>query len=157
MEAMTGRDGSRSAAVANLVVGLLGLLCFAAALRMDAVWQWAHFLPTWAWPWSTQLRMLLGLRLLVAAVGLAIIVLLRRWLVRAVVAGRGREAIISCVTATLAVTAAFAVTEGVLHTRTWRSVQERWDQEPLRVRSAEYGWAFMPDHAGYAQVGERKV
>ncbi|HEY6816093.1 MAG TPA: hypothetical protein VI168_11180, partial [Croceibacterium sp.] len=65
MEAMTAQKGSRNATAVNAVTAVLGLAVLVIAVRMDAAWQWAHFLPTWAWPWSTQLRILLGLRLLV--------------------------------------------------------------------------------------------
>jgi hypothetical protein len=154
---MAAKNGNRNVAAANAAVVLFGTLFLAAALGMGASWQWHHFLPTWAWPWSVQQRILLGLRLAVAAIGGAVLLLLRPWLVRAVRAGRGREALIAILTATLAVAAAFAVTEGVLHTRTWRSVQERWDQEPQRVRNAEYGWSFVPNHAGSVVLNGRPV
>jgi hypothetical protein len=36
-------------------------------------------------------------------------------------------------------------------------VQERWDQEPQRVRNAEYGWSFMPNHAGSVVLNGRAV
>src|SRR6187399_897826 len=120
MEAMTGQRGNRGATAANIATALLGVLLLVAALRMDAGWQWAHFLPTWAWPWSTQLKILLGLRLLVAAAALAVLVPLRLWLVRAFRAGRERDALLSAALAAVAVVASFAVTEGVLHTRGWR-------------------------------------
>lgn len=142
---------------ANVATALAGLIFLFAAWRMDADWQARHFLPTWSWDWSVQQRILLGVRLLVAAIGLAIIGLLRPWLVRAFGEGRGRHAVISLLTATLAVLAAFAVTEIILHTRTWRSVQERWDQEPQRIRNAEYGWAFMPNHAGSVVLNGKAV
>ena len=59
---------------------------------------------------------------LATAAGLAVLGPLRLWLVRAFRAGRGRDALINGALASLAVVAAFAVTEGVLHTRSWRSV-----------------------------------
>jgi hypothetical protein len=145
---MAGIEGNPRVTLVNAATILFGTLSLVAALRMDASWRWHHFLPTWAFPWSVELRILLVLRLLVAALGLAVIVLLRPWLVRAVAAGRGRHATISCITTAIAVMAAFAATEGVLQTRSWHSVQEHWDQEPQRIRNAEYGWAFKPDHAG---------
>lgn len=148
---------SRNAVAANVATTLVGLGLFVAALSMDASWQWQHFLPTWGWAWAAQLRILLVLRLLVATVGLLIILLLRPWLVRAFGAGRGRQAMISGATAILAVIAAFAAAEGILHTRSWLSVQERWDQEPLRIRDAEYGWAFLPNHAGSVVLNGRTV
>jgi hypothetical protein len=148
---------TRAAFAANVAGTLLGLLILACALGMGTAWQWRHFLPTWAWPWSTQVRMLLVVRLLIAGAGLAVIALLRPWLVRAFAGGRGRQAMLSAAMAALAVVAAFAAAEGILHTRSWRSVQERWDQEPLRVRDREYGWAFLPDHAGSVVLNGHRV
>ena len=141
-------DSRRNALVANIGIGALGLLCLVASVRMGPAWQWAHFLPNWGWSWSIQAKILLVLRVLVALVGAIVLVLLRPWLVRAIGTGRGHQTLVSALAALLAVAAACAVTEGILHTRAWRSVQERWDQEPQRVANAEYGWAFKPDHAG---------
>lgn len=136
---MTGNKGNPYVALVNVAAILFGTLFLVAALLMDASWQWHHFLPTWAFPWSVELRILLVLRLLVAALGLAVLVLLRPWLVRAVAAGQGRRVTISCITTAIAIIAAFAATEGILQTRSWHSVQEHWDQEPQRIRNMEYG------------------
>jgi hypothetical protein len=59
-------DRTRRARATGLAVAALGAVPLLAALAMNERWQWTHFLPTWAWPWSTQLRILLGLRLLLA-------------------------------------------------------------------------------------------
>jgi hypothetical protein len=154
---MAANGSNRNVALVNIATVLFGALFLLAALAMDDSWQWHHFLPTWAWPWSVQERILLGLRLLVAAVGVAAILCLRPWLARAFGAGRGKQALVSLALALVAIVAAFAVAEGVLHTRGWRSVQERWDQEPQRVRNAEYGWSFMPNHAGSVVLNGRTV
>jgi len=156
MAAVAGKQTNHSR-LAGWAIAALGALFLLAALAMNERWQWAHFLPTWAWPWSTQLKILLALRLLVALFGLAVIVWLRPWLARAVAAGRGGQAVFTLVTSILAVLAAFAATEGILHTSTWHSVQEHWDEEPRRVRNVEYGWSFAPNHAGSVELGGQEV
>src|SRR4051812_45424101 len=83
------------------------------------------FLPSWAWGWEVQLRIVLVLRILLALVGLLLILFVAPRLDRSIAAGRGREIAIGSLSVALAVTAAFGVTESVLRTRTWRSVQER--------------------------------
>ncbi|MFL6857210.1 MAG: SGNH/GDSL hydrolase family protein [Allosphingosinicella sp.] len=152
-----GAAGRRGAAAANLVLGLAGAALLLLALRMGEGWAARHFLPAWAYGWDAQLRILLALRLFLAAVGLAILFLLRPWLVRACKSGRGRPALFTLLSSALAVILSLAATEGVLRTRTWRSVQERWDQEPKRVRDADYGWAFAPDHEGVVRLNGKAV
>jgi hypothetical protein len=153
-----GGDARRAASGTQLLAAAAGLLVLYAAWRMDQGWADRHFLPAWAYPWETQLRILFWLRIVLAAVGAAILLLLRRWASRAVAAGRGRNALASALTALLAVALAFVAVEIVLHTRTWSSAQERWDrQEPLRARDAEYGWSFVPNHAGTVALHGRVV
>src|SRR3954468_13871232 len=142
------RGGTGASKAADLAGWLPGAARLLLALRMGGGWAHRHFLPAWAYGWDTQLRILLVLRLLVAAACLIVLVLLRPWLVRALRAGRGRAALLTLLSSAIAVAAALAVTEGVLRTQTWRSVQERWDQEPVRTREPLYGWAFLPNHEG---------
>ncbi|MEA3033919.1 MAG: hypothetical protein QOH86_1935 [Sphingomonadales bacterium] len=151
------RGGTRAAKAANLAGWLVGAAVLLLALRMGEGWAHRHFLPAWAYDWDTQLRILLLLRLIVAATGLIVLFLFRPWLVRAFRAGRGRQALIALLTSALAVIAALAVTEGVIRTKTWRSVQERWDQEPVRTREPLYGWGFLPNHEGTVRLDGRIV
>lgn len=147
-----------AAGLANLVLGGLGLLLLTGALRMDPQWGERHFLPVWTWPWSVQMRILLALRLTVAAAGLAVLFLLRPWFVRACADGRARSALASAAGVVLAVAAALLVTELVLRTRTWRAAQERWNlEEPLRIRDREYGWGFAPNHDGSVLIEGRTI
>src|SRR3954451_1212401 len=153
-----GGDARRAAAGTQLLAATAGLVILYAAWRMDQGWADRHFLPAWAYPWETQLKILLGLRIVVAGAGLAMLLLIRPWAARAAAAGRGRQALASAVTAIVAVALAFVAVEIVLHTRTWQSAQERWDsQEPLRTRDADYGWAFVPNHAGTVALHGRTV
>jgi hypothetical protein len=151
------RGGTGAAKAANLAGWLVGAVLLLLALGMGEGWAHRHFLPAWAYGWDVQLRVLLVLRLLVGAAGLAVLLLFRPWLVSAVKSGRGRQALFTLLTSTLAVAAALAVTEGVLRTGTWRSVQERWDQEPVRTRDPLYGWAFLPNHVGNVRLDGRII
>jgi hypothetical protein len=155
---MGAGSSKRHAAAANFAMLALGLLPLLLASRMGEGWARRHFLPAWAYGWPVQLRILLVLRIAIAAAGLAVLLLARPWLVRAIQAGRGRGALLSAATSFLAVVAALAATEGILRTRTWRSTQERWDlQEPLRVRDPVYGWRFAPNHEGTVRLDGRVV
>jgi len=151
------RSGGGTAA-AHALLGALGLALLFVAWRMDGGWAERHCLPSWAYPWETQLRILLGIRIAIALAGLLLLVLIRPWAARAVARGRGRQALATALTVLLAIAAAFGAVEGSLHTRTWRSTQERWDnQEPLRAPDADYGWTFVPDHGGSVPLHGRVV
>ncbi|MEA3060366.1 MAG: hypothetical protein QOJ94_147 [Sphingomonadales bacterium] len=151
------RGGTGAAKAASLAGWLAGAALLLLALRMGEGWAHRHFLPAWAYGWETQLRILLVLRLIVAAAALVVLFLLRPWLARVFRAGRGRQALFTLLTSALAVAAALAVTEGVIRIKTWRSVQERWDQEPVRTREPLYGWGFLPNHAGNVRLGGRTI
>ena len=141
----------------NSALAVAGAAILFLAWRMDGGWTERHFLPAWAYPWETQLRILFWLRLAVAAAGL-IVLLIRPRIARAVLAGRGRQALVTALTSVASVAAAFLVVEGILHTRSWRSTQERWDkEEPLRAPDADYGWTFAGNHAGTVAFHGRTV
>lgn len=147
--------GSRAA---NLAVGLAGLVLIALALAASPGWVDRHFLPTFAWSRSFQIGLIQALRALLAATGLAVILFVRPRVARAVAGGRGRALLISALSASLAVIAAFAAAEAVLHTRAWHANQERWgDREPLRRRDALLGWTFVPNHLGRRRVEGRWI
>jgi hypothetical protein len=153
-----GGEARRGVTAVQLVAAACGIGLLIGAWSMDEEWANRHFLPAWAYGWDTQLRILLTLRIVVAVAALAVLVPLRRWAVRAVRAGRGRQAGMSALMAVLAVAAALVAVELILHTRTWLSTQERWDkQEPLRARDADYGWTFVPNHAGRVALHGRIV
>jgi hypothetical protein len=154
-----GRPSSgRAALAANLAVGLIGLALIALAIAAGRTWADGHFLPTFAWPRSFQIGLLQALRAMVAALGLAVLLFVRPRVARAVAAGKGRALLISTLSASLAVIAAFAATEAILHTGAWHANQERWgDREPLRRRDALLGWTFVPNHLGRRIVEGRRI
>jgi hypothetical protein len=142
----------------NGATGAAGLAFILLAGAAGRGWTEGHFLPAWAWPWETQLRIVLVLRIVAGLLGLLLILIVRPRLARGVANGRGREILIGGLSALLAVVAAFGATEGVLRTRTWRSVQERFDgAEPRRIGDPILGWTFLPDHGGRNLFGGRIV
>lgn len=148
----------RAALAANIAVALAGVALIALAGAAGRDWADRHFLPAFALSRAAQIAILNGLRVLLALVGLFLILFVRPLVARAVKAGRGGRLLISILTASLAVAAALATTEGILHTRTWQATQERWgSKEPLRQRDALLGWSFVPDHHGQAEVDGRAV
>ncbi|MEA3004048.1 MAG: hypothetical protein QOH81_2836 [Sphingomonadales bacterium] len=140
------------------MVGAAGALLVLLAAAAGPGWAERHFLPAWAWSWDVQLRIVLVLRILIALAGLLLILVVRPRLARGIEKGRGREIMFGSLSALLAVTTALAATEGVLRTRSWRSVQERSDNaEPRRVRDPILGWTFLPNHQGSVPLGGRIV
>jgi hypothetical protein len=148
----------RNVRVANAVAGAAGLALVALAAAAGRGWTESHFLPAWAWGWEVQLRILLVLRIVVAMAGLLLLLVVRPRLARGIAAGRGREIVFAGISALVAVAAAFGVSEAVLRTKTWHSVQERSDfAEPRRLRDPVLGWTFLPNHAGSVRLGGRIV
>lgn len=155
-----GRRSSRrrAALAANLAVALAGLVLIGLAAAAGRGWADRHFLPTFAWPRAFQIGLIDGLRVLLALIGLFLLLFVRPRVARTVKAGKGGRLLVSALSASLAVAAALAATEGILHSRTWRATQERWgSNEPLRQPDALLGWAFVPDHHGQAQVDGRMI
>ncbi|MDB5691924.1 MAG: hypothetical protein JWO81_987 [Alphaproteobacteria bacterium] len=140
------------------MLGAAGALLVLLAAAAGRAWAERHFLPAWAWSWDVQLRILLVLRILLALLGLVLVLLVRPRVARGIEKGRGREILVGSLSALLAVAAALGATEGVLRSRTWRSVQERSDNaEPRRIRDPILGWAFLPNHEGSVRLGGRIV
>lgn len=149
---------ARAGRAANLAVGLAGLALIALAAGAGPAWADRHFLPSFAWSRGFQIGLIQALRALLALVGLGLLLWVRPRVARAVAEGRGRALAISALTASLALVAAFAAAEAILHTRTWHASQERWGgKEPLRRRDALLGWTMAPDHVGRATIDGRAI
>ena len=150
--------GRSSGQAVNLLFGLAGLLPMVLAAMAGHGWADRHFLPSFAFSRAFQLGLVDGLRLALGLLGLLLLLVVRPRVVRAVQAGRGRRLAVTILIATLAIVAAIAVAELVLHTRTWQATQERWDgKEPLRARDARMGWTMAPNHLGHATVDGRDI
>jgi len=155
-----GRRSSRrrAALAANIAIGLAGAALIALAGAAGQAWADRHFLPTFAWSRGFQLGLVDGLRILLALVGLLLVLFVRPRVARGIRVGKGARMLVSAVSATLAVAAAVATTEGILHTRTWQATQEHWgSREPQRQRDDLTGWTFVPNHHGQAEVDGRAI
>jgi hypothetical protein len=155
-----GRRSSRRprALAANAAVAIAGAALIALALAAGQGWADRHFLPSFAWSRGTQLGLILALRVLLALLGLFLILFVRPRVARIAEARRGGRLLVSVLSASLAVAAALATVEGILHTRTWRATQEHLgSKEPLRLRDDLTGWSFVPNHHGQAEVDGRAI
>jgi hypothetical protein len=143
---------------ANIAMAVVGVALIALAGAAGQDWADRHFLPTFAWSRAFQLGLIDGLRVLLALVGLFLLLFVRPLVARIVKAGRGGRLLVSTLSASLAVAAALATTEGILHTRTWQATQERWgSKEPLRQRDDLLGWTFVPNHHGQHDTDGRAI
>ncbi|HYJ51598.1 MAG TPA: hypothetical protein VEW04_00335 [Allosphingosinicella sp.] len=158
---MSGGGTSRSEAAAraaNLSLAFAGFVLIALAAAAGKGWTDRHFLPAFAMSRDFQIGLVDGLRVFMALSGLVVLLVVRPRILRAVAVGRGRRLAVSALSAGLAIAAAFVVTEGVLHTRTWRATQERWGtKEPLRQADSHLGWTFVPSHRGQAEIDGRAI
>jgi hypothetical protein len=143
---------------ANVALALSGVALIALAGAAGQGWADRHFLPAFALSRAVQIGILDGLRAFVALLGLVLILFVRPRVGRSVRAGRGGRLLFSTLTASLAVVAALATTEGILHTRTWQATQEQWgSKEPLRQRDDLTGWSFVPNHHGQHDTDGRTI
>lgn len=148
----------RAALATNLAVAFAGIALIALAGAAGQGWADRHFLPTFAWSRGFQIGLIDALRIVLALVGLLLILFVRPHVARGVRAGRGGRMLVSTLSASLAIVAAVAATEGILHTRTWRATQEHWgSKEPQRQRDDLLGWTFVPNHHGTAEVDGRQI
>jgi hypothetical protein len=137
----------------------LGLALIFAAARADVAWFDRHFLPDMFAPRAKQMRLLACGRAIGAALGLALLLVVRPWLGR--LAGRIGAARLAWRAAPylLALVASVCATEAVLRSSAWRAAEEAPpDREPLRRHDPVFGWVFRTDHAGLGRpVGGRRV
>jgi hypothetical protein len=102
--------------------------------------------------------MVQAFRLLLGAAGLALLLLVRSWALRAVLRGEGRRALVSALSILLAVAASLTATELVLRTRTWRATQENAPRkEPVRRHDALLGWDLAPGQTRRVEIDGRAV
>jgi hypothetical protein len=144
--------------VSSLIVGLAGAVLIALALAAGRGWADRHFLPTFTWPRSVQMHIILTLRIGVGLFGLLLLLVVRPRVARAVREGRGGRLLGSSLSILLALAASVGVAEAVLRSRQWHSVQERWDsKEPRRRPDLRYGWSYVPSHEGSSPHGGRLI
>jgi hypothetical protein len=135
------------------VVACIGCALIAAAVAAGPRWLDRHFLPAFFVPRATLVRAESLLRIAAALLGIALAVLLRRRIARAVAADWTRAIAIA-----LAIVLAFGAAELLLRRTRLRAAEEVPPRkEPLRQLDARLGWRFVPSHVGYQSNNGRRV
>jgi len=139
------------AACAGAVLILLAWLC-------DRDWLDRHVLPHMFLTRFEQTLWWVIERGLLAALGLALVFVVRPWLGRAIRQGRGRALAIDGGLALLAVLASGLTSELILRNIHWRKV-DLWaaGEEPLRQADAHRGWRNVPSRTGVATFDDRRI
>ena len=152
------RSGHRAARMAELVTALaaIGLILFAA--MADRAWLDRHLLPHMFLQRSEQLLWWIVERSIAFAVGLALLIPVRRRVGLAFRAGRGGDLVLNLLLSMLAIAMALLASEIVLRTANWARV-ERWalSEEPLRQADPMLGWANIPARVGIDHFGMRDI
>lgn len=141
----------------ELATALVGLLLIAVAAAADSHWYDRHFLPNFFTPHPRQLAIADGVRLFVAAAGLAILVT-GRPAVRRYARTRSAGAILGTTAMTMAAgIAAVLTTELILRTQTWHAALFHSQREPVRIYDSKLGWIFKPSRLGHDEIAGKQV
>jgi len=141
--------------IVEIGIAFMGLVLLVSALLANQPWLDHHFLPSFYTPRSTYVRMESIVRLVIAAVGVALLLFVRRPLGKFLAHHPARALQI-----TLAVLLAFPATELVLRARhrgVLMAEEYPAEVEPSRRRDARLGWIFIPSRNGQQTVGDRTV
>lgn len=138
--------------VVQALVACIGCAAVLAAAAANEAWFDAHFLPSFWTPREEMLATLQQVRIAVAAIGIAIALVVRRPLARAM----AKEPLY-LLTTSIALVMAFGVTELFLRTRHIRAAEEIEPRfEPRRHLDARLGWLFDPARVGHdLHLGQR--
>lgn len=154
----THSDRRLSRLVAELLIVLVGVALLASAAAADAAWFDAHFLPDYFKPQAPRRHVAQVWRVVTVAIGLALILLLRPRVGRAVVARSGPVVFGTALRIFLAVLLALLSSELMLHTRYFQARhQTDAGREPLQQKDPHLGWVLTPGRVGYRQIGGRRI
>jgi hypothetical protein len=143
---------------AELVVVALGAALLAWAACADLRWLDRHVLPDFYTPRERQILILTILRTLVAALGLALILVVRPWAGRLMARTSLGRLTYDVAPYCLAVALSLAASEFLLSRLPWLGTQEvPAPREPLRRRDPRLGWVFIPAREGVGRLGGRAV
>lgn len=141
------RQGQPSRAL-NIVLWAVGIAAILLALAMSRSWFDRHFLPSFAQSRGFQWTVVRGLRGVLAVFGLVVLFVIRPRL----------RSLGSAVSTLVALAAAGAVAELVLHGRAWHASQEEArHKEPARRADPLLGWSFLPNHQTRAAIDGRSI
>lgn len=151
-------SSGRAAVTVNVALGLTGVALIALAAAAGQDWADRHFLPGFSVSRALQIGLLQGLRVLLALFGLFLLLFVRPRVARAIDAGRSARLLVSALSATLAVAAAFVTTEWILRVRAGHAtLAQLQSKEPLRQHDDLVGWVFIPSHHGQGETDGRAI
>lgn len=142
-------------AIVEITIALVGLVLVVSALLANQRWLDHHFLPSFYTSRSEYELLELIVRIIMAALGALLALMLRRPLGKFIATHPARALQI-----TLAVLLAFPATEFVLrirHRHVMMAEEYPAEVEPSRQRDARLGWVFVPSRTGHQWVGSRTV
>jgi hypothetical protein len=143
---------ARGSFLAEIAVACLGGGILACVIAADQQWFDRHFLPGFFGSRAKYIQMESYARVAAAALGVALVLVVRRPIAR-FVAHRPERAL----HAVLAIVLAFGASELVLRQRHLRAAEEVPAQnEPRRRLDPRLGWVFVPSRAGY-QIKDGRV
>jgi len=137
----------------ELILALVGASLVAASIAANQPWLDRHFLPSFVINRAWYLRIEIGIRIVVACIGVTLALIARRRVARLVVDRRDQILPVA-----IAVTLACAAGEAVLQRRGLRPAE--WllpGEEPRRQPDAVLGWTLVPNRTGHLSIGGRTV
>ena len=142
----------------EITVTLIGIALAACAIIFDGRWLDAHFLPSFFVSRSVYVLVAWLVRIATAAIGVALVLFLRRRIGNFVVRTQRRRLLASGTRVTLAVVLAFGTSEAILRRTYHRAAEEvpAWE-EPLRHSDRRLGWVFVPARSGHSTVAGRVI
>jgi hypothetical protein len=140
-------------AMIEIAVASIGIALLVCAILANQRWLDRHFLPSWFLPHRWYVLIESSVRLVMAAVGVSLALVVRSRVGRFIASMSGR--VVFCA---LAVVLALGASELVLRRVHLRAVE--WlmpDEEPRRRRDPRLGWTFVPGRNGHNTVSGRVV
>jgi hypothetical protein len=144
--------------VTELAVTFIGIALLAFAVVFDRQWLDAHFLPSFFVSRSIYVLVASLSRVVTAALGLTLALVVRRRIGNFVVRTPGRKLVADTARVALAVALAIGTSEAILRRTYHRAAEEvpAWE-EPLRHSDRRLGWVFVPARTGTGTVDGRVV
>lgn len=144
--------------IAEALCIALGTAAILLAVLANHGWLDRHLLPQMFMPRERQILIWRAERGVAIALGLALILPVRRAVAAKVRAGQGRDLLLSIVSAGVAAGLALAASEAVLRTADWEKL-ERWvaEEEPLRHADPVLGWVNVPVRVGFESYDGRTI
>jgi hypothetical protein len=144
--------------VTEIAVVLAGIALLGAALAANHQWLDRHFLPSFVFSRHLFVMMASLVRLVTAALGATLALILRPRIGRLVARVPPRRLMADVGSVLLAVAMALGTSELVLRHTFGDAAEERPpDEEPLRHRDPRLGWLFVPARTGHEKIGGRVV